>query len=140
MKTILQKGDIVKITEGFFKDIYGEFVGILPKGKEGKKYGWSGGTNHSWLIIKTIQFGKIQFVPCDELSVKKAIQKCWYCQKVLNLSPEEMGDYVVCNECRAEDKSGKYFHFDKMKWLRKKPESWKELDKRTKEFEKLKNL
>ena len=89
-----KKKDIVRITDGVFKDFYGTFFKMTSKG----------------LLIEIEMFGRKVIVPLDELQIKKVIAKCFKCEKVLDLKLEETKmliyedriPYGTCNKCLKE--------------------------------------
>ena len=121
MKKEIKKGEIIKVISGVFKGFYGSYVRFIPEETTSKNFAMD--------RFKISMYGKDTTINLQAGDVRKFIPKCGCCEKVMEITWREINNYMECSECLKERKSGKYFHYDKMKWLRKKPESWKELDK-----------
>lgn len=78
------KGDIVKVLKGPFKDFLGEFIEILPD-EIGR--------------IKVEMYGKLKKVNFCLENLRKVIPKCPYCKKILNFTLRELNDSRLCKKC-----------------------------------------
>ena len=104
--TELQGGEVVKITDGVFKDYHG-LVFLPPHLKKGR------------LIAKVIVFGRITNVEIDFLQVARVKpQLCCVCDTVFevdknNVESYKIGKYLAqCPEC-GEKLKKKYIAIDK---------------------------
>ena len=117
----LKKGDIIKVISGIFKNFHGSYIRLIPKGTTTKNFDID--------RIKIEMYGKNTTINISAGDIRKFVPKCGCCEKILEIDWRKISSYMECDKCLKERKSGKYFHDDKMKWLKKRPESWKELDR-----------
>jgi len=110
MKKDTQKGDRVKITEGYFRNFIGE---VVSKSK-----------------LRIIMFGQDVFIPLDVVNFKKVTARCIYCENEVKCSFEKMVERMLCDSCKKEGSTGKYYHYDVKKWKKEKSKAQKEFEKK----------
>ena len=95
MKKQFKKEDIIKVTDGPFKNFYGRF---------------SKRVSENVIKIKVIMYGKKTFVNLDILQIKKVVPKCFKCEELIDIEWEDVElltwergvPYWTCDKCLKE--------------------------------------